>query len=146
MGKACFVCICSFKRDEAEGPSHQVKGSLEERFAVVIGGKRPDDHGVAPSVESPWLVGFPFFFGLVLRSCGMLFLLGAFCSSSSSQRWNSIVTASTYRLQSLQVGQVQILHDSVPLIVSQARSRQMAIASRCNVSLQYSFCIEEFTL
>jgi hypothetical protein len=54
MGKACFVCICSFKRDEAEGPSHQVKGSLEERFAVVIGGKGPDDHGVAPSVESPW--------------------------------------------------------------------------------------------
>lgn len=50
---------------------------------------------------------FFFFFGLVLRSCGMLFLLGAFCSSSSSQRWNSIVTASNYRLQSSQVGQVQ---------------------------------------
>jgi hypothetical protein len=40
----------------------------------------------------------------------------------------------------------KILHDSVPLIVSQARSRQMAISSRCHVSLQYSFCIEEFTL
>ena len=30
-----------------------MKGSLEERFAVVLGGKRPEDHGVAPSVDSP---------------------------------------------------------------------------------------------
>ncbi|KAI9827741.1 MAG: hypothetical protein M1832_004230 [Thelocarpon impressellum] len=50
----CFTCICSFKRDEESSFAHQHEARLEARYGEVLRGKRPEDHGLAPAIDTPW--------------------------------------------------------------------------------------------
>ena len=50
----CFTCICSFKKDELSAIGHQMDARLEERYAIVIQGRDPESHEIAPRVDAPW--------------------------------------------------------------------------------------------
>jgi acyl-CoA thioesterase II len=54
LGKICFTCICSFKRDEVGATRHQVEMDLEETYSVAIRGRDPETHPVPPQVDAPW--------------------------------------------------------------------------------------------
>jgi acyl-CoA thioesterase II len=54
LGKICFTCICSFKRDEAGATTHQANMDLEETYAVVVKGRDPSTHPVPPRIDAPW--------------------------------------------------------------------------------------------
>jgi acyl-CoA thioesterase len=48
-----FTAVISFKRDEKNVQERSHQANLEERFSDVLKGKRIEDHGVAPGVDSP---------------------------------------------------------------------------------------------
>jgi len=50
----CFVAICSFKKDEVSLTEHQLVSQLSKKYGVVIAGKSPEDHGIAPGIDAPW--------------------------------------------------------------------------------------------
>lgn len=54
LGKICFTCICSFKRDEVGATSHQVAMNLEETYGAVIKGRDPSSHPPPPQIDTPW--------------------------------------------------------------------------------------------
>jgi len=54
LGKICFACLVSFKRDEPWGIGHQAKIDLEKTYDVVIKGKNPSEHRICPHIDFPW--------------------------------------------------------------------------------------------
>jgi hypothetical protein len=56
MGKICFTCICSFKRDEPSDWGHQETKDWKEKYNMVLEGRRPTDYEIAPTVDAPWYV------------------------------------------------------------------------------------------
>lgn len=56
LGKICFSCICSFKKDEKETFQGHQEVSAQERWKGVL---RKEDGGswdTAPGVDTPWYV------------------------------------------------------------------------------------------
>jgi len=54
LGKICFTCICSFKKDQEDDVGHQEVKPMDQEYSVVLNGKGPSDHPHAPSVDAPW--------------------------------------------------------------------------------------------
>ncbi|PYH99318.1 acyl-CoA thioesterase [Aspergillus ellipticus CBS 707.79] len=51
-----FSSLCSFKRDENQNPfSHQPR-PVQERYAALLDGKKPEDFMVSPSVDADWWI------------------------------------------------------------------------------------------
>ncbi|KAK2745243.1 hypothetical protein FQN57_003938 [Myotisia sp. PD_48] len=53
--ETCFSCLCSFKRPETRGNtfSHQPVCDYEEKYKLTLGGKKKEDHPLAPGTDSP---------------------------------------------------------------------------------------------
>lgn len=57
LGKICFSCICSFKRDETESfEGHGLGGeeNVQERWKEVLGKRRGSEWEKAPGQDAPW--------------------------------------------------------------------------------------------
>jgi hypothetical protein len=54
LGKICFSCICSFKRDERETFEGHQGTSVQERWEEVLGQRDGGSWPVAPGVDAPW--------------------------------------------------------------------------------------------
>lgn len=52
----CFTCTCSFKKAEESALDVQDKIDLEEKYAVALRGKRPEELDEAPGMDVPWFV------------------------------------------------------------------------------------------
>ncbi|PWY77373.1 hypothetical protein BO70DRAFT_388210 [Aspergillus heteromorphus CBS 117.55] len=70
-----FSSLVSFKRDENQSPfSHQPR-PVQQRYAEILGGTRPEDWPVSPSVDADWWVEMGVegreFPGVDVRKVGM---------------------------------------------------------------------------
>jgi acyl-CoA thioesterase II len=54
LGKICFTCICSFKRDEVSTTSHQITMNLAEAYGAAIQGRDASSHPPPPQLDTPW--------------------------------------------------------------------------------------------
>jgi hypothetical protein len=54
LGKICFSCICSFKRDEKETFKGHQGVRAQERWKEVLGSRNGKAWEKAPGVDAPW--------------------------------------------------------------------------------------------
>ncbi|RAK97161.1 acyl-CoA thioesterase [Aspergillus ibericus CBS 121593] len=55
-GQICFSCLCSFKRAENETTFSHQPVPVQERYASIIAGKKPEEYPVSPSVDVDWWI------------------------------------------------------------------------------------------
>ncbi|KAE9372363.1 Thioesterase/thiol ester dehydrase-isomerase [Stipitochalara longipes BDJ] len=81
LGKICFSCICSFKRDEKDTFQGHQGESAQERWKKVLGERPGGSWDVAPGVDAPWYLRqasstppprLPAFPGLDIRKIDMI--------------------------------------------------------------------------
>ncbi|KAI9742093.1 MAG: hypothetical protein M1834_000483 [Cirrosporium novae-zelandiae] len=50
----CFTCICSFKKPERSAYTHSVPMAFSPKYDCILKDKRPEDHPLAPGVDTHW--------------------------------------------------------------------------------------------
>ena len=54
MGKICFTCICSFKKDEEESFEGHSEVDVRDRWKDVLGERKSNQWEEAPGQDAPW--------------------------------------------------------------------------------------------